>query len=208
MCASSLTPATRERIPTMAKATIELTGNLEKIVGQAFPPGALKAALNRAVTVAMVDARNFIVNVKPPLVSKGWQFKGGGKIGPKTGGRLLASLSGGPDNIWQQNEAKMERRLGSNVKYADCILSQDDELGGEPFVIRPKNKKYLVFPIGPNPKTDIVRAKSVTHPGAKEIGRRKTGKSVALLTQAKELVEKGGEKYVKDAVRITMEVFR
>ena len=190
----------------MGNAIIELKGDLAKIVSGAFPSGALKAALNRAVTVAGVDARSFMIDRCP--VSDAWQFTGKGKIGRRPSGRLKNSLQGGVDGIWRHDTGQISQTIGSNVKYADAIISQDGEHSGGPYVIRPKNKKWLVFPIGPNPKTDIVRTAKVTHPGAKEIARRKTGKSVAIMTQAKDWVEARGEIYVKNAVKATMEIFR
>lgn len=189
----------------MASNIIEIQQDIARIIGAAIDPTLLKVALNRAVTIAGVDARSFMVENCP--VSAGWEFKGNG-IGRKVGGRLQSSLQGGPNGIWKHNDAEISQTIGSNVKYADSIISQDGKHSGESYEIRPKRKKYLVFPVGPNPKTDVVRTKLVIHPGAKEIAMRQTGKAVAIMTQAKDMVEAGGEKYVKDAVEAVMEAFR
>jgi hypothetical protein len=189
----------------MAKAIIEISSNLDEVVEKAFSPALLHTALNRAVTIAGVDARSYMVEKTP--VSAGWEFKGG-KIGRKVGGRVQQSLQGGPNSIWKHDSTEISQTIGSNVAYADAIISQDGKHSGGPYQIRPKRKKYLVFPVGPNPKTDVVRTKLVTHPGAKEIARRKTGKSVAIMTQAKDMVEANGEKYVENAVKYVMGAFK
>ena len=72
----------------MAKAIIEISSNLDEVIDKAFSPALLKSALNRAVTIAGVDARSFMVEKTP--VSAGWEFNGG-KIGRKVGGRLQLS---------------------------------------------------------------------------------------------------------------------
>ncbi len=174
---------------------ITLTSDVEKIVGQICNPAQLHTALNRAVTVAAVDARSFMIKACP--VSIGYEFKDR-KIGRKVGGRLMASLQGGVDAIWKHNDIEMSHTIGSNVKYADAIISQDGKHSGGPYEIRPKRKKFLVFPIGPN---TVVRTTKVTHPGAKEIARRKTGKSIAIMTQGKDYVEERADKYVGNAVK-------
>lgn len=192
----------------MATSIIELNNNLAEVVGEALAPSLLKVALNRAVTIAGTDARSWMADNCP--VSDAWM------IVPKSRptkimrkkNQLVWSLKGGPNGIWKQNPGEISTTIGSDLPYAESALSQDGKHSGGPYDITPKKGKYLVFAIGPNPKTDIVRMEMVTHPGAKEIGRRKTGKNVAIMTQAKERVEAGGDKYVSDAVKFVMEIFR
>lgn len=191
-------------------AFIEILSDIEQVVGKSLAPSLLARALNRATTMAGVDARGWLIkpvgNSRCP-VSKGFEFKDKGKIGNKTGGRLLASLGGRKDGVWTHDNLTYTHTLGSNVVYAEAIISQDGKHSGGPYIIRARYKPFLVFPLGPN-KSDIVRTKQVTHPGAKEIGRRKTGKAVALLTQAKDYVEAHGQEYVNNAIEHYMEAFR
>jgi len=186
-------------------AFITIEEEIEKVMKDNFDISLFRKAYNRATTIAGIDARSFLVKNCP--VSAGYELKDG-KIGRKKGGRVQESLQGGADGIWKHDHLSYDHEVGSNVVYAEAIISQDGKHSGGPYEIRPKCKKYLVFAVGPNLKTDVVRTKKVTHPGAKEIASRKTGRSVALLTQAKELVEKNGEGYVDNAIKHYLKAFQ
>jgi hypothetical protein len=163
--------------------------DLQKIMQKNWNPAQIGPLLNAVILVAGIDARSMAVPQTP--VSDGWMFKDG-KIGKKTGGYLRSTLQGGADSIWQVDNSKHELHFGTKVKYAGAVICEDDKSHGNPFVIKAKNKPFLVFPIS---RTQVVRTKQVTHPGAKKLTGLGSGK--ALFTRVADFVESNAEKYVK-----------
>jgi len=132
-------------------------------------------------------------------ISHGWQTKGatigksGKKIFPKSrGGRLRMSLSrGGADNIYQHDKSQYQITYGSKVKYAFANVGDTD-----PFVIRPKRKKFLYFAVS---STQAVFRKWVIHPGGKAL----TGKGdKGLLTWVAEETTADVQKYFNNVAKM------
>jgi hypothetical protein len=154
--------------------------------------------IQRSIQVAGLDAEKWTKEFemkRPRKEPWEWSYsKGQGfTIRKSSRNRLLQSLSrGGVGNIWE--EKKFEITYGSNVKYAPAIIGDTD-----PFDIRPRKAKALIFAVGPNPKTDIIFAKKVTHPGGKKLTG--DGNNYGLLTRVGKVIESNAQTYLINAAK-------
>jgi len=157
-------------------------------------PLLIPKVIESAVQIAGLDAESLSKKYEKEREKRstyevfGYSKGSGFSIRPRPNGRLAASLSrGGPNNIWE--ESKYQIIFGSNVKYAASIIGDTD-----PYVIKPKTKRFLIFAVGPNPKTDIRFAKQVTHPGGKALTG--DGKNMGLLSRVAMVIEKNSQVYL------------